>query len=1135
MSRRLMLVAALVVFAPLPALAQSSPALIVPADRYTDPATGQPVGLRPTSILGDSTAYGFNFEPGCNEPFYFDLDTEENLLFAAAGNAIEIYDLTTGRGAPVQTAVACRPVLSRFRKSDTDFYYLSVDAPEGDSSIVAAPVLFQGMVFLDTSNPANPLPIYHDQGASGRNVRTVTVGGTHYAILHAGQLLIVYNMSAAQNLSSPCLEDSSTNSINCPGVYVGKTTIRALSRIATAGHYVAVDFSNGIEIWDLSNPSSPVPVSTVGPKTVSFDMWEFGGRPHIAIGTGQAMEIYRLDCVGAICNTVLLSTTPVPGGRIPGTSVTTATRFVKASVDRGVPHVYIESGSVRGAGPQREWLFDVSDPTTPTDLTPKIPGRPPFWEWYYEDGADGGFWHYAPTSGVVTGGYFYHSGWSILDAFEVIAQSPPMVNSVEPAVPTSVTPCQRVEYSADAIGTLPLTFLWEYIENVGGSSAVNGLPTTGRSGSFDVPENAAIGTTYQFNVTVSGPVQPSDSGSSALVTVIDWPASSNPLNPVINSLSAPNPASGGDVLFDLSDDGGATKWEWNFDVDDLIPGTQTEVFYDATAGRKPVFTYPQTIVDQTFTAEVTISNCVTGSTPTTMQVQVTIPKVTLKVNNFETTLSCFIGECAALTGQAVGFTYDVVGSPDFYDYDWDGNGSFEDTDNTLPVTTHTFNAPGSFKPVLRVRQGSEQATFTHVNTIAVSTPTPPSVSVSGPSSVEVDQVAVFSAFASNCNPIPSAWSWTVDGGAIVGPTSSSQISVSWSSSGNKVVRATAAGGGCSGTQSLAKTVNVRPASSGPGPTGPLVPSFTISNDEPELDEEIEFDASASTGGVETFAWDFGDGTTVGPSASLAKVKHAYTDVGDFDVELTISKSSGCPPPFVNFCAEVLTKTVMVEGDRTGGMEAKFVIVTAASNRAAGLAIVFDAADSTGGVEEYEWDFGDSQKPVTTGETTVSHVYDNGGTYTVKLRVFRDDTDCPGGRCVAEWELDVEVQDRPRDGTCEPSDTVLCLRNFRFQVEGTWETASESGPAMVVPSQTDDSGLFYFFAPKNWEVMVKVLDGCDITGAFWFLAASTTDVGHILTVTDTKTMESRTYVQAMGGASPAIVDTEALDSCPVPDA
>ncbi len=86
---------------------------------------------------------------------------------------------------------------------------------------------------------------------------------------------------------------------------------------------------------------------------------------------------------------------------------------------------------------------------------------------------------------------------------------------------------------------------------------------------------------------------------------------------------------------------------------------------------------------------------------------------------------------------------------------------------------------------------------------------------------------------------------------------------------------------------------------------------------------------------------------------------------------------------------------------------------------------------------------------------------------------------------------------------------------------------ESGPGRVVPAGTNDSGLFRFFDPENWEILIKVLDGCAINGRMWVLGASTTDLGYRILVTDTVAGESRSYVNEPGRPAPAIVDTKAF--------
>ena len=57
---------------------------------------------------------------------------------------------------------------------------------------------------------------------------------------------------------------------------------------------------------------------------------------------------------------------------------------------------------------------------------------------------------------------------------------------------------------------------------------------------------------------------------------------------------------------------------------------------------------------------------------------------------------------------------------------------------------------------------------------------------------------------------------------------------------------------------------------------------------------------------------------------------------------------------------------------------------------------------------------------------------------------------------------------------------------------------------MVPKATKDSGLFRFFDADNWEMLVKVLDGCTINGHHWVYGASTTDLGYSIVVTDTTT-------------------------------
>ncbi len=119
---------------------------------------------------------------------------------------------------------------------------------------------------------------------------------------------------------------------------------------------------------------------------------------------------------------------------------------------------------------------------------------------------------------------------------------------------------------------------------------------------------------------------------------------------------------------------------------------------------------------------------------------------------------------------------------------------------------------------------------------------------------------------------------------------------------------------------------------------------------------------------------------------------------------------------------------------------------------------------------------------------------------------------------------------PHRGPCRPDLERVCLQDSRFEVKAQWwRPNGASGAGLAVPESTDDSGLFRFFDSRNWEVLIKVLDGCANNGHFWVLGASTTDLGYRIAVTDTVTGERRQYENRPGRPAPAIVDNKAFSA------
>ena len=125
------------------------------------------------------------------------------------------------------------------------------------------------------------------------------------------------------------------------------------------------------------------------------------------------------------------------------------------------------------------------------------------------------------------------------------------------------------------------------------------------------------------------------------------------------------------------------------------------------------------------------------------------------------------------------------------------------------------------------------------------------------------------------------------------------------------------------------------------------------------------------------------------------------------------------------------------------------------------------------------------------------------------------------------------------GACLPSATALCIDDLpgdgRFRITVSYDTVlggGLSGEALAVPLAAvgaDQGGLFTFFDPTNPELLLKVLNGCAITGHYWVYFSAGTNAGFVLTIEDLVLGGSPPYVYTNLDltAPPAIQDIYAL--------
>lgn len=88
-------------------------------------------------------------------------------------------------------------------------------------------------------------------------------------------------------------------------------------------------------------------------------------------------------------------------------------------------------------------------------------------------------------------------------------------------------------------------------------------------------------------------------------------------------------------------------------------------------------------------------------------------------SRFEAHLCGSAGPCSYPTGLPLSFEIRLSGgTPEFYDFDWNGDGIFEES---LPFpTSHIYSSPGSYTPVLRLRRGTWSSILKHPRPLVIS-------------------------------------------------------------------------------------------------------------------------------------------------------------------------------------------------------------------------------------------------------------------------------------------------------------------------------------------------------------------------------------------------------------------------------
>jgi PKD repeat protein len=303
------------------------------------------------------------------------------------------------------------------------------------------------------------------------------------------------------------------------------------------------------------------------------------------------------------------------------------------------------------------------------------------------------------------------------------------------------------------------------------------------------------------------------------------------------------------------------------------------------------------------------------------------------------------------TGQAplvVRFTNQSTGSISQHNWDF-GDGSTATDVNP----SHTFRNPGVYTVRLRVRgPGGNSNVSREIN---VQSPTAPVAGfvqdvTAGPSPLTVK-------FTNQSTGNITSQQWNFGDGESSTEASPTHI---FQAVGTYNVILTVTGPG--GSTSVTRQITVQNPSI-PAPLAGLVASAT----EGDAPLTVQFDATDSSGQIDTYNWDFGDGQT----GNGQVVTHTYTTPGPYQASLTVVGPGGQAKASV---------TINV----TQQPDAPTAAFTASTNSGTTpLTVEFNGSTSIGQIDSYSWNFGDGQ---TGNGTVISHTFTTAATYTVQLTV-----------------------------------------------------------------------------------------------------------------------------------------------------
>jgi YD repeat-containing protein len=336
-----------------------------------------------------------------------------------------------------------------------------------------------------------------------------------------------------------------------------------------------------------------------------------------------------------------------------------------------------------------------------------------------------------------------------------------------------------------------------------------------------------------------------------------------------------------------------------------------------------------------------------------------------------------------LAGTPINFdasaSTDPDGTIDRYEWDLDGNGSYETDTGATATTTKTYATAGERTIGLRVTDDrGETSTTSRAVTVHGNLPTASFTATPNPVPTGT-QVSFDASGSSDPDGSLAKYEWDLDGNGSyetdTGTTASATKTYAAAGNITAGLRVTD-GDGTTATSTAGVTVQNR------APTA----SFTATPNPVPTGTQVSFDASGSSdpdGTVTKYEWDLdGNGSFETDTGTTASATSSFANSSDHEVGLRVTDGEG---------ATATTSRIVTVQNRV-----PVASFTATPNPVpTGTQVSFDASDSSdpdGTVTKYEWDLdGNGSYETDTGvSATASETYAVAGNVTVGLRITDDE-------------------------------------------------------------------------------------------------------------------------------------------------